>query len=593
MDSAGDARTFVKIGKRTFLRLVRDCARAPHLLAAAVAGFAVLGAGRLLLTWLVKLWVEGPIATRDASEVRRLVVEAALLTGAMFLALGLSRYLLAAANQRLLEDLRGRAAARLFAVELSSVRRRPTGEWISRVFSDAGALTGFVENLVKRLLGDGLVAIGALAMMFWIDFRLSIAAAAIVPFFALLLSLFGRRIRRRARAAQGEVGGATAALTEQIHGLATIKGFRSEGREEGRFRARLAEFRRQSLRAEAWSSLLVATVFLATSAGLLAIVGYGSREIISGRVTQGALLAFCLYAVQAIEPMRRLSDVQGIFQRALAAAERVYEVIDLEPAEPVGGWPLPRPLGGALRFEDVRFRYREDEPVLEGVTLELRPGEPVALVSASGGGKSTLARLLLRFEKPGSGRIRLDGIDISQFDLSALRSAVCVVEQDVFLFAGSLAENIRYGAPCCDPAGARDAAVLAGLGPLLVSLPRGLDSTLAEGGRDLSGGEKQRIALARAILKDPAVLVLDESLSAVDSESEARIFERLEDWFSRRTVLVLAHRLSTVMRFPRSALLQDGRIAAEGNPADLLSGHAPFARLFADQAELVAPGRLP
>jgi ABC-type multidrug transport system fused ATPase/permease subunit len=197
----------VKIEKGTFFRLVRDCARAPLLLAAAVAGFAVLGAGRLLLTWLVKLWVEGPIATRDASEIRPLMLEAAFLTGAMFLALGLSRYLLAAANQRLLEDLRGRAAARLFAVELSSVRRRPTGEWISRVFSDAGALTGFVENLVKRLLGDGLVALGALAMMFWIDFRLSIAAAAIVPLFALLLSLFGSRRSRASGRKDARRGG--------------------------------------------------------------------------------------------------------------------------------------------------------------------------------------------------------------------------------------------------------------------------------------------------------------------------------------------------------------------------------------------------
>jgi len=583
----------VKSEKGTFFRLIRDCARAPVELAGATAGFAVLGVGRLLLTWLVKLWVEGPIATRDAAQVRRLLAEAALLTGVMFVALGVSRYLLAAANQRLLENLRGRAAARLFRVELSSVRERPTGEWISRVFSDAGALTGFVENLVKRLLGDGLVAVGALAMMFWIDFRLSIASAAIVPLFALLLSLFGRRIRRRASAAQGEVGTATAALTEQIHGLATIKGFQTEAREERRFRDRLAEFRRQSLRAEAWSSLLVAAVFVATGAGLLAIVAYGSREIISGRVTQGALLAFCLYAVQAIEPMRRLSDVHGMFQRALAAAERVYEVIDLEPGEPAGGWALPRPLSGEVRFEGVRFRYRENEPVLEDVTLELAPGEPLALVSASGGGKSTLARLLLRFEKAQGGCIRIDGVDISDLDLSELRSAVCVVEQDVFLFAGTVSENIRYGAPSAPAAAIADAASRAGLGALLATLPRGLDSMLAEGGRNLSGGEKQRIALARAILRDPAVLVLDESLAAVDGESEALIFDRLDEWFSRRTVLVLAHRLSTVMRFPRSALLKDGRIAARGTPGELLAGHAAFARLFADQADLVAHGGLP
>jgi subfamily B ATP-binding cassette protein MsbA len=577
--------------RSTFLRLIRECLHSPVRLAFAVAGFGVLGAGRLALTWLVKLWVEGPLATHDPSEVRRLIAEAAALTVGMFVALTSSRILLAAVNQDLLERLRVRAATRLFEVEVSTVRRLPVGEWVSRVFSDADALGGFVENVVKRLLGDGLVAVGAVAMMFWLDYRLAIAIAALVPVLALLLAAVGRSIRRWTSVARKEIGAATAAMTEQLHGLTTIKGFQSEGAEAARFGNMVAAFRRRAMGAEVWSSLLVGTVFLATGLGLLGVVAFGSREILAHRLTQGALLAFCLYAVQAIEPMRRLSDLHGMLQKALVSAQRVYEVTDLEPREAVGGRAIPRPVRGELHLERVGFRYRETEPILESVTLRVSRGEPIALVSASGGGKSTITRLLLRFETPRAGHIRLDGREITELRLADLRQAVCVVEQDAFLFAGTVSENLRYGSPAASESRVEAAAESAGLGPLLASFPGGLRARLAEGARDLSGGEKQRLALARAILRDPAVLVLDESLSALDSESEGGIFDRLGEWLSRRTVVVMTHRLSTVVRFPRVVLLERGRVAADGPPARLLTGDSGFSDLFAEQADLALPAR--
>lgn len=577
--------------KRVFLRLVRDCLHARTALLGAVLGFVVLGAGRLALTWLVKVWVEGPITTHDPGEVRRILLEATGLTVVMFVALSASRWLLAVVNQSLLEQLRGQAAVRLFEVELSAVRRVPAGEWMSRVFSDVGALAGFGENVVKRVLGDGLVAVGAIAMMFWLDARLALAVAALLPFVAVLLSVLGRAIRRWAGVAQKDGGTATARLNEQLHGMTTIKGFQAEEREAARFRHALEEFRRKALRAEGWSSLLIGTVFLATGLGLIGIVAYGTSQVIGGRITQGALLAFSLFAVQAIEPIRRLAEVHGLIQKALAAAERVYETIDLAPVEPRGGWPLPEPARGELTFEEVRFRYRPAEPVIEGVSFHVRPGEPLALVSGSGGGKSTLARLLLRFERPAEGRILVDGLPIGELDLAHLRRAVCVLEQDVFLFAGSVAENLRYGAPGASRKALAAAAEEAGLGPLLSSLPAGLDSPLDEAARNISGGEKQRLALARAILRDPAILVLDESLSALDGESEGAILDRIAGWLSRRSALVMAHRLSTVMRFPRAALLEGGKVAAVGAPEDLLSSHASFARLFADQVDLLLPER--
>jgi subfamily B ATP-binding cassette protein MsbA len=550
-----------------FRRLLRECLRFRGRLALAVAGFAAVGAGRLALTWLVKEWVEGPIVARDSAAAHALLGRALLLTFGMFAALFASRALLASAGQRLVEELRGRAVARLLDVELSSARRFPAGEWLSRVFGDAGALAGFADVAVKRLLGDGLVAAGAIAAMFWLDFRLALAVTAIVPLVGALLATIGRTIRRRAARSQRGIGATTVLLAEQIQGLSTIKGYGAEEREKKRFAGANAAFRREVVAAEAWSSLLVAAVFLGTGVGLVAAIDFGTQEILAGRVTQGALLAFCLYAVQAIEPMRRLSDVHALLQRALASADRVFEAIDLAPVESEGGRALPLPVRGELEFERVSFRYAGREPLLENASFRLSPRESAALASSSGEGKTTIARLLQRFETPSSGRIRIDGIDAAGLRLADLRRAVCVVEQDAFLFSGTLLQNVRYGAPAASRAAAIDAAERAGLAQLAACLPGGWDGDVAEEARNLSGGERQRVALARAVLRDPAILVLDEATSALDEESEDALFDALGGWLGGRTVLAIAHRLSTVARFPRVIVLEGGRVASDGSPA--------------------------
>lgn len=251
--------------------------------------------------------------------------------------------------------------------------------------------------------------------------------------------------------------------------------------------------------------------------------------------------------------------------------------------EDQGRTAISLPVRGALRFEDVRFRYRADEPVLAGVTLSIAPMETVGLVAASGGGKSTIANLLMRFFDPDQGRILLDGVDLRALRLADLRRAVGVVEQDPFIFSGALIDNIRYGSWHTSTAAITAAVSLAGLEPLVSSLPGGLHAVLREGGRDLSGGQKQRIALARAVVRDPAVLVLDEATSALDSDSERQIFVQLQDWLRRRTVLVMAHRLATIRRFERVIVLEGGRVVGDGSVSRLLSGCPAFERLFAEQ----------
>jgi ABC-type multidrug transport system fused ATPase/permease subunit len=419
--------------------------------------------------------------------------------------------------------------------------------------------------------------------------------AIAAPPVALVFVLLGRRIRRGSRAAQEELAEATSVAGEQLRGLATIQAYQTVEAERRRFADRAAAFRARAFIAELWSSGLVAGVWLVTAAGLVAAIAWGSGRVAAGERTPGDLLAFALFAAQAIEPLRRLSDFQGRWQRTLAAAERLFAVIDLPQEASAAATPPPRaPVSGAaaggagLAVEGLRFGYG-GPPVLDGLSFALSPGERVALVAASGGGKSTLARLILGFERPRAGRILLDGRDVAALDRDTLRREVGIVFQEPLVFRGSLAENLGYGAGPQPRERLLEVAEQVGLEDLLSALPHGLESPLVEAGRSLSGGERQRIALARAVLRAPRLLLLDEATSAVDGETEERIFDRLEGFLAGRTVLVAAHRYALVRRMPRSLLLAGGRVAADGPPQALAARSAPFRELFATQLPAAAP----
>ena len=575
--------------QRPFFRLLGECLRFPWRLLFALAATAGLSASGLSLTWLVKKWVEGPLVAGDRASAAGLVTEAALLTLAMVVSLFLSRYLLASVSQRLLERLREKCMARVFELELSTARRFPTGDLLSRIFNDVAAVGDFVENGIKRLIGDGVLAAGSLAMMFLLQWKLALSACLIVPALGLAGIVISRSIRAWGARAQRAIGELAATSNEQLQGLTTIKGYQAEEFERRRFADRNASYRKKILRTEWWASFLVGTVFLVTGLSLVGAVAYLSRLVIAQRLSAGDLLAFCLFGAIAVEPFRRLSQVQGLLQRSLAAAERVYEVIDL-PGETVRAGVRSNVREACdVDFDDVVFGYEGGRLVLDRLTIRIPAGESLAVVAASGGGKTTLARLLQRFYDPSAGRIRLSGRDLLDFQLAELRRLVCVVEQEPFLFSGPLKDNLRYGFWDAPRSAIEEAIFATGLEPLVRGLPGGLEATLEESGHNLSGGQRQRIALARAVVRDPAVLVLDEATSALDSEAEGRIFSSLAPWLARRTVIVLAHRLSTVRRAPRVALLHEGRVAAEGSEAELEESFPLFARLFADQ--LGSPSR--
>lgn len=570
-------------GTRLFRRLLGDLASDRLTLAGAVATLLGLSGSQLYLTWLAKRWVEEGLVPRSLRAIVAISVESAAVAAVLVAMLFASSYLLARLHQGLVARLRDRMQHRLLATELGALREFPAGELVSRLFNDCAALSGFAEAVLKRAVGEGALVIGAVVMLFVLDWRLALTVLLAGPPIGWLVATLGRAIRRRGTQAQQELGALTALFGEQLQGASTIKGFGAESFEAGRFRAGNEAHRASVLRGEWWASAMLAGVWMATALALVAVTAYGGARVAAGTLSEGVVLSFCLYAVQTIEPARRLGEVYGRLQRTLASAERVYEIIDLPRLERGGRASLPAPVRGDLRLDHVWFGYATGRPVLDDVTLRIGAGERVALVAASGGGKTTLAGLLARFFDPVAGSVMLDGRDLRDLRLDDLRRAICVVEQEPFVFRGSVLDNVRYGSWDAPAAAVEAALVRAGLGRWLADLPRGLEGVLAEGGRNLSGGQKSRLALARAIVRDPRVLVLDETTSALDGEVEAQIFAEIGDWLAERTVLVMAHRLSTVSLCPRVLLLVDGKLAADGSVAALVDRSPAFARLFADQ----------
>jgi len=583
---------------RLWMRIAREVLRYPLPVFGAAVSLVGLGAAQLALPWVIKEWVQGPVAQGGVPLTAHVVVALIIVT-LLALFIVSSRSLLVSVDQRVVEHLRSAAVDHALRLEPATVERYPTGDVMSRVFQDVALLSGVTGTVMQRILGDGLLMIGALFMMFLLQWRLALAACLLAAIVVFALGATGRVIRRLGAVAQERMGTLSTILQEQLQGLSTIRGYQTEDFEADRFSVANAGYRATSIRAGSWSAALIGSAFLVAATGFVAAVWLGSQQVAAGRITVGSLLAFCLYAGLTVEPMRRLAETQGFLQRSLPAAERLFELLDLPlqsdatassmlaPSTPARSVHAPRrrSRGSAVGFENVHFRYLPDRPLLEGVDLHVHPGERIAVVAASGGGKTTLASLLLRFRDPIAGRILLDGADLRSYPIPELRRLVCVVEQKPFLFSGPLIENLRYGSWNAREAEIREAVDVCGLQPLVERHPLGINASLRESGGDLSAGERQRVALARAIVKNPALLVLDEATSAIDSQAEADIFARLEPWLAQRTVILMAHRLSTVRRVSRVVVLAGGRVSGDGTLDDLVGGESVFTTLFCDQLE--------
>ena len=486
-------------------------------------------------------------------------------------------------GERVVADLREKLYAHLIGLDAAFHGANRSGELVSRLTADAELLRSVVGSSMSVALRSSVTLVGSLAMLFVTAPRLAAWALLGIPLAVAPIVLAGRRLGKLARDSQDRVADANALATEALQAVSTVQAHAREDYERGRFAQGLevaVSAARKRIRAQA---LVTAMAIVLVFGAIVVVLWSGAHDVANGRMTPGTLGQFVFYALIGGGSVGALAEVWNELQKAAGGMGRIAELLQSTAAVRTPDAPvaLPRPGRGAIAFEDVTFHYpgRQDMPALEHFDLSIEPGETVALVGPSGAGKSTVFSLLLRFHDPQSGRVSLDGTDIRQLQLHALREAIALVPQSPTIFAASAADNIRYGRLDADAAQLQAAARAAEADEFLAALPQGYDSELGERGARLSGGQQQRVAIARAVLKDAPVLLLDEATSALDAHSERAVQQALERMMAGRTTLVIAHRLATVLKADRIVVMDRGRIVAQGTHAQLMARGGLYAEL--------------
>jgi len=498
-------------------------------------------------------------------------------------------YIRHALGERFILDLRVRLYAYLQRLSLSFFERTSTGELMSRVTNDVNALEHFVTHGSALTIVDLLRLVGAAVVLFLLDWRLALAVLLPVPVLAVALRYFNTRVRPIYRRVRDRLGDINARLQDSLSGIRVIQAFGQEERELERFAAESENYYRARVQGiRYWSTFFPAMRFVA-SLGTAIVLGVGAAMVVRGEMSLGTMVAFLSYITSFYQPINRLTEIDNVFQQAIAAGERIFELLDatsdIEDAPDAMELSHVR---GEVAFHNVSFRYGTGDEVLRDVTFEMKPGEMVALVGPSGAGKTSIANLLCRFYDPTQGRITLDGHDLRKVKLASLRRQVAVVLQDTFLFNTTIRENLLYGKPDATEEELIAAAKAAYAHDFIMALPEGYDTEIGERGVKLSGGQKQRLALARAILADPRILILDEATSSVDAEAEYLIQQALESVLEGRTALVIAHRLSTIRNADKIIALEEGRIIEVGDHHELMQRGGLYSQLYRRQLELAA-----
>ncbi len=495
-------------------------------------------------------------------------------------------YLAASVSERVVADLRTDLFGHLVRQPPGFFAERRVGELSSRLASDSSLIQNVLRFGIPELVRQGLFLVGALALVTATNPRLTLVTLTAIPVAAAVGWFFGRRVRRMSTSIQDLLADAVARAEQVFTQIRTVQAFTRETWERDLFQSAIERTRDEGLRRGIARASLTGAVTFAAFGAIVVVLWQGGRLVLAGELTPGTLVAFLLYAVTIAGAISSLAGFYGNLQEAAGAAQRIFELLGRAPelVDPPAPRALPRPLRGAVAYRGVTFRYGPDLPrVLHGIDLALEPGETVALVGSSGAGKSTLASLLPRFWDVEEGAVTVDGVDVRDVALAELRSAIGIVPQEPMLFAGTVRENLLYGRLDADEDELLAAAEAAHADVFIRDLPRGLDERVGERGVTLSAGQRQRLAIARVMLERPRILILDEASSSLDAESERLVQDALDRLVADRTTLVIAHRLSTVIRADRILVLEEGRISDRGTHAELLERSALYRRLYQRQ----------
>lgn len=543
---------------------------------------AITTALELVPPWLIKVVIDDVIQAKQSDLLLPIVGSLLLAYFVRNVCASLRIRLNNTVEQRVVHTLREQVFAALQRLSVSYYENRSTGEIMSRVVSDTEHVERIFIDGLEGMLTATLTLIGITTMLFWLNWKLALLALLPIPLLTISAMVFTKRVHGFYQTIRESAAEMNAYLQDALSGIRETMGFNRQTFEQSRFSQKSLSYSENNLKAMYLWAFYSPGMMLVGSLGTVLILWYGAWEVMQGTLTLGELVMFLSYLALFYVPINQIHSVNHMLQHALAASERVFEIIDTVPDvqdKPEARAPTER-LKGAITFDQVYFSYRQDIPVIRGVNINIRPGEQVALVGPSGAGKSTIVKLLLRFYDVGSGSICLDAYDIRDLPLACVRKQVGMVQQEPFLFNGTIRENILYGDLNADQLRLEMVAEAARAHHFILDLPQGYDTWIGERGVKLSVGQKQRISIARVLLKDPPVVIFDEATSNIDTGTEVKIQEALGNLTKGRTTLVIAHRLSTLHQADRILVVKEGSIVEEGVHADLIECGGLYANLY-------------
>nr|WP_315410515.1 ABC transporter ATP-binding protein [uncultured Selenomonas sp.] len=566
---------------KNYIRLMNYIRPYVKHLAFAIVCIVLAAAANLYVPWIIKDMIDKVLMERDMAMLNLIaggIIVVFFFRGIFYYG---QSYLVSFVGQRVVIDIREALFEKFQRMPLAYFDRHQTGEIMSYVTNDVQALQNALVDKLIELVTESSVLIGSITLMFYLDWKLTLVTLITVPLVGQAMNIFGKKLKKSGIVIQERLADINSLLQESISAVRVVKSFVRERYENERFHRQNELNFQAEMKNVQLTSLLTPTVEFLAAITVTFILWIGGYEVVQGDLTAGALVAFLTYAVNLANPVKRISRIYGTVQRAMAAIDRVFGVLDMEETirDRKNAVPLPE-IEGRVAVKDVSFSYKEGAPALSHVSLEASPGQLIAFVGPSGAGKSTIANLIPRFYEVNEGAIEIDGHDVRDVTLDSLREQIGIVPQETMLFSSSVRENIRYGRLDATDKEIEEAARAANAEEFILQLPEGYETKIGERGLNLSGGQRQRIAIARAILKNPRILILDEATSALDTESEKIVQAALDKLMVGRTSFAIAHRLSTIFNADCIYVIDGGRIVERGTHEELLAAGGLYSTLY-------------